>query len=153
MQVSSNIIILLAKRHIYRCKVRNGIPSLNLFKSGLKNYILSEKCYASTSDTMIKFTRKWNSFAAFWRTVDHTTYIQLYYLYTYFNLLSVCHYFVILYWLSTYCLCCFFVAFSSFFFFFSFLYVFMVIQTHTGKTWTLYDFFSSLTLPFFIQLH
>ena len=66
MQVSSNIIILLAKKTIYRCKVRNGLPSLNLFK--LKNYILSEKCYASTSDTMIKFTRKWNSFASFWRT-------------------------------------------------------------------------------------
>ena len=68
MEVSSNIIVLLAKRHIYRCKVRNGPPSLNLFKSELKNYILSEKYYASTSDTMIKFTRKWNSYAAFWRT-------------------------------------------------------------------------------------
>ena len=68
MEVSSNIIVLLAKRHIYRCKVRNGPPSLNLFKSELKNYILSEKYYASTSDTMIKFTRKWNSYAVFWRT-------------------------------------------------------------------------------------
>ena len=68
MQVSSNIIVLLAKRHIYRCKVKNGLPSLNLFKYELKNYILSEKCYASTSDTMIKCSRKWNSFAAFWRT-------------------------------------------------------------------------------------
>ena len=38
MQVSSNIIVLLAKRHIYRCKVRNGLPSLNIFKSELKNY-------------------------------------------------------------------------------------------------------------------
>ena len=68
MQVSSNIIVLLAKRHIYRCKVRNGLPSLNLLKSELKNYILSEQYYASTSHTMIKFTRQWNVFAAFWRT-------------------------------------------------------------------------------------
>ena len=68
MQVSSNIIVLLAKRHMYRCKVRNGLLSLNLFQSELKRYILSEKCYVSASGTMIKFTRKWNSFAALWRT-------------------------------------------------------------------------------------
>ena len=58
MQVSSAITVLLANRHIYRCKVRNGLPSLNLFKSELKNFILSEKCYASTSDTMIKIYKK-----------------------------------------------------------------------------------------------
>jgi len=58
MQVSSNIIVLLAKRHMYRCKVRNGLLSLNLFQSELKRYILSEKCYVSAFGTMIKFTKK-----------------------------------------------------------------------------------------------
>ena len=59
------IIVLLAKRHIYRCKVRKGLPGLNVFQSELKNYILRQKWYASTSDTIIKFTRKLNSFAPF----------------------------------------------------------------------------------------
>ena len=126
MEVSSNIIVLLAKRHIYRCKVRNGPPSLNLFKSELKNYILSEKYYASTSDTMIKFTRKWNSYAAFWRTEQPQTTLVICNCISYVHISTYslfCLYFIILYWLST----C--------FFFFSLLLFSLLIHGDSNTHW------------------
>ena len=54
-----NLILLLAKKFIYRMKYNDTIPSLSLFKNTLRHYYNGEKYIAFTNCSWDKFSKKW----------------------------------------------------------------------------------------------
>ena len=55
-----NIILLNVRFFIYKCKMQNTIPNLNLFKQKFKRYILCEKLIAVNNCNLDNFHKKWS---------------------------------------------------------------------------------------------
>ena len=60
-----NVILLNARFFIYKCKMQNTIPNLNLFKQEFKRYILCEKVIAANNCMLDDFHRRWS----LWRNI------------------------------------------------------------------------------------
>ena len=55
-----NFIVMCAKYYIYCCKSRSTIPTLNSFKSILKQRKQIEKIIALRTDTFSRYNEKWS---------------------------------------------------------------------------------------------
>ena len=56
-------ILLYAKYFIYKCKLQETIPQLDLFLSELKHRIIVEKALALRAGKIYKFSDKWKTYA------------------------------------------------------------------------------------------
>ena len=57
-----DLIILLAKWHIYKCKLQNTYPHLNAFKNILRNRYIIEKYNSAMQCNITKFSMMWRMY-------------------------------------------------------------------------------------------
>ena len=60
--IFKNLIILLAKRFIYRCKVEGKLLSFYVFKEWIKAIEKSERFIANRNGKIAKHLKKWEAF-------------------------------------------------------------------------------------------
>lgn len=61
---SINTIFLIAKLHIYSCKMSNILPTINVFKLKLRSQLQAEKYNARLHGSLNQYDRRWNQFTA-----------------------------------------------------------------------------------------
>jgi hypothetical protein len=57
-----NVILLLCRFYIYKTKMKEGVPLINLFKKEVKQYFSLEKYIFTKNANIPKFDRKWASY-------------------------------------------------------------------------------------------